>query len=41
MYQYFFFLEDAECFGTLKLKQLEEKKQNVNCFLMKKLHVEK
>lgn len=39
MYQYFFFLEDAECFGTLK--QLEEKKQNVNCFLMKKLHVEK
>lgn len=32
---------DAEGFGTLKFKQLQEKKQNVNCFLMKKLCVEK
>lgn len=36
-----FFLEDAEGFGTLKFKQLQEKKQNVNWFLMKKLSVEK
>lgn len=34
-------LEDAEGFGTLKFKQLEEKKQNINCILMNKLCVEK